>query len=108
MTNITTFDALGDTTRRSLFELLRQGPRSVNELASAMPVSQPAVSQHLKVLKEASLVRVQVHGSQRIYSIDPAGLANLRSYVDSLWDDVLAAYLQAADNLTQEEPDGTT
>ncbi len=107
MANISSLDALGDPTRRSLFELLRQGPRSVNDLAASLPVSQPAVSQHLKVLKGASLVRAQVRGSRRIYSIDPAGLADLRSYVDSLWDDVLAAYLQAASNLTQEDQDGT-
>ena len=106
MTNISSLDALGDTTRRSLFELLRQGPRSVNELAANIPISQPAVSQHLKVLKEASLVRVHKQGNQRIYSIDPAGLEGLRSYVDSLWDDVFEAYLQAAESHTQEDQDG--
>lgn len=106
MTNVSSLDALGDSTRRSLLELLRQGPLSVNELASHLPVSQPAVSQHLKVLREASLVRVHKLGNQRIYSIDPAGLATLRSYVDSLWGDVLASYAQAAENLTKEEQDG--
>ena len=92
MTNINPIDALGDPTRRRLFERLREGPCSVNELVAAVPVSQPAVSQHLRVLKEAQLVRVEKQGRQRIYHLNPVGLAELRRYVESFWEDVLHAF----------------
>jgi DNA-binding transcriptional ArsR family regulator len=98
MANIHPLEALSDPTRRRLFELLRDGPRSVNELTAALPVSQPAVSQHLAVLKEARLVRVQVHGNRRIYSLEPQGLSELRDYVEGLWEDVLKAFQEAAEN----------
>ena len=71
---------------------LRCGPRSVGELAAELPVSQPAVSQHLKVLREARLVKRRVQGNQRIYSVSHEGLKELRRYVESFWDDVLAAF----------------
>lgn len=96
MTDRSPFEALGNPTRRTLFEMLREGPLSVNELAEALPVSQPAVSQHLQMLREARLVRVEKRGRQRIYSIDREGLAELRSYVESMWDGVLGAFERAA------------
>lgn len=78
-------EALGDSTRRAVFESLRRGPRSVGQIAERMPVSRPAVSQHLKVLKDAGLVSERPDGARRLYSIDPAGLAELRDYVESFW-----------------------
>jgi len=102
MTDISPFEALSDPTRRKLFERLRRGPCSVNELVEAVPVSQPAVSQHLRVLREAHLARVEKQGQQRIYSLDPRGLIELRAYVDSLWDQVLYAFQQAAQKESQE------
>jgi DNA-binding transcriptional ArsR family regulator len=92
-------DALGDPTRRKLFEYLRQGPCSVTELISIVPISQPAVSQHLRVLREARLVRVEKRGQQRIYHLNPVGLAELRQYVESLWDDVLRAFGEEAERM---------
>lgn len=103
MANINSLDALADPTRRQLYELLRGGPHSVNELAVALPISQPAVSQHLKVLKEARLVRVQKRGNRRIYSLNAEGLAELRAYVEALWQDVAVAYQGAAEKVAQEE-----
>jgi DNA-binding transcriptional ArsR family regulator len=103
MTDIPTLDALGDSTRRQLLELLREGPCSVNELAAHLPISQPAVSQHLKVLREAHLVRVNKNGNRRIYTIDPVGLESLRTYIENLWSDVLGAYTKAAEKISQEE-----
>ena len=81
MTYADAMDALGDPTRRAIFERLQSGPRAVGELARELPVSRPAVSQHLKVLKDAGLVRDQADGTRRLYQIDPAGLAALRSYL---------------------------
>jgi len=89
-------EALGDATRRQLFERLRDGPCSVSELVDAVAVSQPAVSQHLRVLKDARLVQVQKQGRQRIYSVDLKGLAELRAYVENLWENVLGAFEAAA------------
>lgn len=103
MANITSFDALSDPTRRQLFELLRASPRTVNELASLLPVSQPAVSQHLKVLKEAQLVSMRKQGNRRIYSLNPIGLAELRAYVEGLWDDVLDSFAKAAEQVQEEQ-----
>jgi DNA-binding transcriptional ArsR family regulator len=100
MTNIFPIDALADPTRRQLFEHLRNGPCSVTELMSIVPISQPAVSQHLRVLREARLVRVEKRGQQRIYHLNPAGLAELRSYVEGLWDDVLRAFGEEAERMT--------
>ena len=92
MTYAMTLHALADPTRRLLYERLRQQPHAVGELVRHAGVSQPAVSQHLRVLREAQLVRERREGTRRIYSADATGLAELRSYVASLWDDVLAAY----------------
>lgn len=96
-------EALGDPTRRQIFERLRQGPCSVSELVSMVNISQPAVSQHLRVLKDARLVQVQKRAQQRIYRIDPNGLADLRAYVEGLWADVLGSFQEAAQQLAQEE-----
>lgn len=90
-------DALADTTRRAIFEKLRERPRSVGELAADLPVSRPAVSQHLKVLEEARLVRFRRQGTRHVYRPDPSGLEPLRAYVESLWDDVLEAFARAED-----------
>ena len=84
--------ALGDPTRRAVFERLRTGPRSVNAIARGMPVSRPAVSQHLKVLKEAGLVADRPDGNRRVYYIDPEGLGALRGWLDQFWDAALAAF----------------
>jgi DNA-binding transcriptional ArsR family regulator len=86
------FDALGDPTRREVFDLLRGGPRSVGELAALLPVSRPAVSQHLKVLKGARLVVDEPAGTRRLYRVDPTGLEDLRNYVESFWSDALAGF----------------
>ncbi|MCZ6916327.1 MAG: metalloregulator ArsR/SmtB family transcription factor [Gemmatimonadetes bacterium] len=88
----TVLDALADRTRRAVLEQLRQGPRSVGELAAKLPVSQPAVSQHLRVLREAGLVEAEPEGTRRIYRVSPAGLRTLRAYVDSFWTDVFEAF----------------
>ena len=98
-------DALGDSTRRQLFEHLRQGPCSVNELISIVPISQPAVSQHLRVLREARLVKVEKRGQQRIYQINPVGLAELRLYVESFWEDVLRAFGEEAERMVNSAKD---
>jgi DNA-binding transcriptional ArsR family regulator len=89
--------ALSDPTRRALLDRLRQGPCSVSDLNEGVRISQPAVSQHLKVLKEAGLVSFKVEGSRRIYSLSPEGLVELREYVESLWGEVLGAFKAAAD-----------
>ena len=99
MTNISPLDALGDPTRRQLFEYLRAGPCPVTELISIVPISQPAVSQHLRVLREARLVRVEKRGQQRIYHLNPAGLSELREYVESFWDDVMRAFSEEAERM---------
>jgi len=85
-------DALGDLTRRALLDRLRAGPLPVGELARGLPVSRPAVSQHLKVLKQARLVEVTTVGTRNYYRIDTEGLAALRAYFDSFWADALAAF----------------
>jgi DNA-binding transcriptional ArsR family regulator len=82
-------NALGDATRRAVLDRLRRGPLSVGDLAASMPVSRPAVSQHLRVLKEAGLVIDRQEGNRRIYSLDADGLSDLRRYFERLWDDVL-------------------
>ena len=84
--------ALADPTRRRVFERLRSGPKSVGVIARGLPVSRPAVSQHLKVLKEAGLVREEAQGTRRVYEIDPKGLGVLRAWLDRFWDRALAAY----------------
>lgn len=97
-------DALGDPTRRAVFELLAAGPRSVAEIAADLPVSRPAVSQHLKVLKEAALVSATAVGTRRVYALDPQGLAAVRAYFDTFWQQSLAAFKDAVENPPKEEP----
>ena len=95
--------ALGDPTRRTIFERLAERPRSVGDLARDLPVSRPAVSQHLKVLKDAGLVVDQPVGNRRIYQIDPNGVAELRAYFDRFWNRALASFKAAAESPTQEK-----
>jgi DNA-binding transcriptional ArsR family regulator len=90
-------DALGDPTRRSIFELLGERPRAVGELAAALPVTRPAVSQHLRVLREAGLVTSRADGTRHIYTLDLAGLRSLRAWLDRYWDAALASYADAAE-----------
>ncbi len=84
--------ALADPTRRRVFERLKDGPHAVTEIARGLPVSRPAVSQHLKVLKEAGLVADRPEGTRRVYHIDPQGLGALRKWLDGFWDEALAAF----------------
>jgi DNA-binding transcriptional ArsR family regulator len=84
--------ALADPTRRRVFERLKSGPKSVGTIACGLPVSRPAVSQHLKALKEAGLVADRPEGTRRVYFIDPEGLGALRKWLDQFWDDALAAF----------------
>ena len=97
MAYATSLTALADPTRRSIFERLRKGPRAVGELAEGLPVSRPAVSQHLRVLKEARLVQEDRHGTRNVYRLDSRGLEELREYVDQFWEDALAAFKKAAE-----------
>jgi DNA-binding transcriptional ArsR family regulator len=96
-------DALGDPTRRAVLEVLRGGAQPVGRIAGHLPVSRPAVSQHLRVLKEAGLVRDRKQGTRRLYSVDTAGLTALRTYLESYWDTALAAFKEAADSAAEQE-----
>jgi DNA-binding transcriptional ArsR family regulator len=95
--------ALADPTRRAIFERLAKSPSAVGELARELPVSRPAVSQHLKVLKSAGLVIDQPVGTRRVYSVDPAGIGTIRDYFDEFWQQALARFATAATQPTQEE-----
>jgi DNA-binding transcriptional ArsR family regulator len=97
------FTALGDSTRRAIFERLGERPRAVGELARELPVSRPAVSQHLRVLKEAGLVVDRAQGTRRIYQLDPDGVGALRSYLDRFWNRSLGAFKQAAEQPSKED-----
>lgn len=90
-------DALGDATRLAIFQKLSGGPLAVNELARTLPVSRPAVSQHLKVLKAAGLVIDKAAGTRRLYQLDPEGVARLRSHFDQMWTRALANFQIAAE-----------
>ena len=100
------FAALADPTRREVFERLGRGPRAVGELAAGLPVSRPAVSQHLKVLKEAGLVSETVDGTRRIYRIDPRGIGAMREWLDAQWATALDAFQEFADQQIDEESKG--
>ena len=89
--------ALADPTRRAVFELLAERPRAVGDVAAHLPVSRPAVSQHLRVLKEAGLVVDRPDGTRRVYAVDPAALEELRAYLDAFWTKALAAFKQAVE-----------
>jgi len=95
--------ALADPTRRQIFETLNTGERSVGEIARGLPISRPAVSQHLKVLKQAGLVLDRAEGTRRVYHIDPNGLGALRSWLDQFWDAALQAYALAAESVEENE-----
>lgn len=97
MTYQQTLHALADGTRRSILEQLKDGPRAVGEIAAPLPVSRPAVSQHLKVLKEAGLVRETRQGTRRIYRVDVRGLLALRQYLEGFWNDALTAFRDQAE-----------
>ena len=90
-------DVLGDPTRRAIFERLRRGPRAVGELAEHVPVSRPAVSQHLRVLKRAGLVSEQREGTRHLYRVEAEGLNELRDWLDQFWDEALAGFKEAAE-----------
>ncbi len=94
--------ALGDPTRRTIFERLAERPQAVGELARELPVSRPAVSQHLKVLKTAELVLDRPVGNRRIYQLNPEGVDALRAYLDRFWNNALAAYKTAVEQDQQE------
>jgi DNA-binding transcriptional ArsR family regulator len=96
-------NALGDPTRRAIFERLAAGPLAVGEIARDMPVSRPAVSQHLRVLKEARLVTDRPAGNRRLYEVDPEGVAALRDYFDSFWNQALLAFKEAAERRDEED-----
>jgi DNA-binding transcriptional ArsR family regulator len=98
------FAALGDPTRRDIFARVAERPRAVGELARELPVSRPAVSQHLRVLKDAGLVIDRAEGNRRMYQADPAGLAALRAQLDTFWNQALATFDEVVDhNNTKEE-----
>ena len=96
---------LGDPTRRAIFELLARQPSSVGELARQLPISRPAVSQHLRVLKEGGLVVSRAEGTRRVYQLNPAGVRALRAYLDRIWDAALTSFQKTAesDDLEQEQ-----
>jgi DNA-binding transcriptional ArsR family regulator len=96
------FTALGDPTRRAIFELLGEEPRAVGEIARKLPISRPAVSQHLKVLKGAGLVVDRPLGTRRIYAVDPNGIEALRAYLDQFWSKTLTAFKQAVEQPDEE------
>ena len=96
------FTALADPTRRAIFERLAEQPSAVGELAGELPVSRPAVSQHLKVLKEAGLVIDEPDGTRRIYRLDPEGVDALRAYLDTFWNQALAAFKRAVEQDPKE------
>ncbi|HMF83859.1 MAG TPA: metalloregulator ArsR/SmtB family transcription factor [Acidimicrobiia bacterium] len=96
-------EALGDPTRLAIFELLAARPQPVRALADALPVSRPAVSQHLKVLKESGLVADRAQGARRIYRLDPTGVAAMREYLDRMWESALAAFATAVEDQDGEQ-----
>lgn len=105
MTYESAMAALGDPTRRAILDRLRAGPLPVADLARDLPVSRPAVSQHLKVLTEAGLLTSKAQGTRRIYALSPDGVADLRAYVDRLWDDALTAFGEAAFDMAAGQKD---
>lgn len=106
-TNVHPLDALGDPTRRQVFELLRHGSRSVGELAAELPVSRPAVSQHLRVLELAGLVGHRRAGTRNLYAVNGDGVAELRVWVEGFWDEALARFKAAAESRERTKGEGT-
>ena len=107
MTYSNALRCLSDPTRRHVFERLRSGPQSVSALATGLPVSRPAVSQHLKALKLAGLVNDRSEGTRRVYSIDPHGLGELRRWLDQFWGDALEAFKQEVESADTPRPPPT-
>ncbi|MGH7074970.1 MAG: ArsR/SmtB family transcription factor [Stellaceae bacterium] len=101
-TDRTQLTALGDPTRRTIFEMIAERPRSVAEVTRQVPVSQSAVSQHLKVLRESRLVRSEPKGASNVYHIDPHGLGQMRAWLDRFWSKTLAAYKVAVEQPPEE------
>lgn len=99
-------DALGDATRMAIFQKLAGGPVAVNELAQALPVSRPAVSQHLRVLKDAGLVTDSRAGTRRLYQLNPEGVARLRAHFDQMWTKAMSSFQAAAENQPSGEKHG--
>src|SRR3954447_26572885 len=97
------FSALADPTRRTIFERIAERPSAVSEIAGELPVSRPAVSQHLKVLKDAGLVVDHADGARRIYQVDPDGVDALRGYLDQFWNQALAAFKAVVERTNEEE-----
>src|SRR5471032_1780081 len=102
-TTLDSFAALGDPTRRAIFERVARQPSAVGHLARGFPVSRPAVSQHLRVLKEAGLVRETAEGTSRIYSVDPRGIAAMRAWLDQHWASALEGFADYANKQTDKE-----
>jgi DNA-binding transcriptional ArsR family regulator len=105
MTYGTALSALSDPTRRLVFERLKSGPQPVGAIARGLPVSRPAVSQHLKVLKEAGLVTDRPEGTRRVYAVDPHGLGALRGWLDQFWDQALTAFQAEVERAAKQERD---
>jgi DNA-binding transcriptional ArsR family regulator len=97
------FHALGDATRRAIFEKLRDRPLAVVDIADGLPVSRPAVSQHLKVLKEAKLISLKITGNKNIYEVNREGILAMRDYLDKFWEDALANFKQLAEQTENEK-----
>ncbi|HET9870103.1 MAG TPA: metalloregulator ArsR/SmtB family transcription factor [bacterium] len=97
------FQALGDPTRREIFERLVKGPQAVVDLSAGLHVSRPAVSQHLKVLKDSGLVLLETRGTRHLYRVDPEGVTAMRDYLDRLWDAALTAFKAAAEKAQKGE-----
>jgi DNA-binding transcriptional ArsR family regulator len=104
LTNLDPLTALGDPTRRAIFERLADGPIAVGAIAQGLPVSRPAVSQHLKVLRRAGLVRQRAAANRRLYSVDPRGVEEIRTYFERFWNRNLAAFKAAAEQGQEERP----
>jgi DNA-binding transcriptional ArsR family regulator len=102
---IEALSALGDPTRRAIFECLARRPMAVGQLSAELPVTRPAVSQHLKVLKQAGLVTDQADGTRRIYRIDRTGVQAIHRYLDQMWSQALTGFQQAAEQIAQAERD---
>ena len=106
MTYQMTLDALANDARREIVEILRDSPKPVSALAHALPISRPAVSQHLKILSDAGLVSMKPNGTRHLYALRPDGIAALRAYLDTLWTDALGAYVARAHDIAQGERNG--
>lgn len=100
--------ALGDPTRRAIFECLARGPEAVGQLSRELPISRPAVSQHLRVLKEAGLVTDRADGTRRIYQINQVGVQAIHVYLDQMWGQALTGFQAAAEQVAANEQDGQT